>query len=261
MDPLVRLETVVRKAYAYDEHLFSIFHDLEKAYDLTWRYGIIRDLFNIRVRGRIAGYIEEFLLPQRFQVRMDGVVSDEYIHETGAPQDRVLSVTLFPLKIREITHCIWKDNRILVSLNVDNLQILFRHTDLRVIKEKLQEIVHGIYTRASNNGCKFSLGKTKAVHFTNQLTVQLPPSLYFSVNKLYHTVKEKKIFGVTFDSKLSFISHIAQLNVDYTRTLNLMRTVFPNDSLFCKSILQPLAFFYIPTGIYWSVYTLSLGVV
>ena len=87
----------MRKAYAYDKHLISIFYDLEKAYDLTWRYGILRDLFNIGVRGRMAGYMEELLLPQRFQVRMDRVVSEE----TGAAQGGILSVMLFALKIRD----------------------------------------------------------------------------------------------------------------------------------------------------------------
>ena len=48
----------------------------------------------------MAGYIEEFLLPQRFQVRLDGVVSVKYIQETGVPQGGVLSVTLFALKIK-----------------------------------------------------------------------------------------------------------------------------------------------------------------
>ena len=34
----------------------------------------------------------------------------------------------------------------LASLYVDDLQISFRHTDLKVIKEKLQETVHRIET-------------------------------------------------------------------------------------------------------------------
>ena len=45
VDHLVRLETKVRKAYACDKHLISIFYDLNQAYDLIWRYGILRDMF------------------------------------------------------------------------------------------------------------------------------------------------------------------------------------------------------------------------
>ena len=41
-DHLIRLETEIRKALVYDEHLVSVFYDLEKAYDRTWRYGILK---------------------------------------------------------------------------------------------------------------------------------------------------------------------------------------------------------------------------
>ena len=115
----------------------------------------------------------------------------------------------------------------LASLNVDDLQISIRHTDLKIIKDKLQESVQRIETWANNNGFKFSLDKTKAVHFTKKLTVQYPPPIFLH-KKAIPYVTENKFLGVTFDSKLSFSSHIAQLKVDCTRILNLMRTVSSN---------------------------------
>ena len=227
VDHLVRLETEVRRAYAFDEHMISIFYDLEKAYDLTWRYGILRDLFNLGVRGRMAGYIEQFLLPQKFQVRMDGVLSDEYIQETGVPQGGVLSVTLFAVKIRDITDCIKKDNRMLASLYVDDLQVSFRHTDLNVIKHNLQETVKKIETWCNNNGYKFLLDKTKAVHFVNRLTMALSPTI-LPYNRPISYVNEMKFLGIVFDNKLTFASHIAKLKADCTKSLNLMRSVSSN---------------------------------
>ena len=38
-DNLVRLETFIS-----DEHVVAVFFDLEKAYDTTWRYGILKDI-------------------------------------------------------------------------------------------------------------------------------------------------------------------------------------------------------------------------
>ena len=35
-DHLVRLETFIREAFIKNEHLVSVFFDLEKAYDTTW---------------------------------------------------------------------------------------------------------------------------------------------------------------------------------------------------------------------------------
>jgi hypothetical protein len=40
LDHLVRFETFIRNAFAKKEHAVSIFFDLEKAYDTTWKYMI-----------------------------------------------------------------------------------------------------------------------------------------------------------------------------------------------------------------------------
>ena len=40
-DNLIRLETFIRDAFIKKE--YAVFFDLEKAYDTTWRYGILRD--------------------------------------------------------------------------------------------------------------------------------------------------------------------------------------------------------------------------
>ena len=53
-DNLVRLETFIRDAFVKKEHVVAVFFDLEKAYDTTWKYGILRDLQEFGVKGRLA---------------------------------------------------------------------------------------------------------------------------------------------------------------------------------------------------------------
>ena len=43
-DQFVRLESFVREAFIQKQHVTSIFFDLEKAYDTTWKFGILKDL-------------------------------------------------------------------------------------------------------------------------------------------------------------------------------------------------------------------------
>jgi len=43
-DQLVRLESFVREAFINKQHATVIFFDLEKAYDTTWQFGILKDL-------------------------------------------------------------------------------------------------------------------------------------------------------------------------------------------------------------------------
>ena len=60
-DNLVRLETFIRDAFVKKEHVVAVFFDLEKAYDTTWKYGILRDLHEFGVKGRLANFVERFL--------------------------------------------------------------------------------------------------------------------------------------------------------------------------------------------------------
>ena len=53
-DNLVRLETFIRDAFVAKEHVVAVFFDLEKAYDTTWRHGIMRDLHDLGIRGRLS---------------------------------------------------------------------------------------------------------------------------------------------------------------------------------------------------------------
>ena len=52
-DNLVRLETFIRDAFIKKEHVVAVFFDLEKAYDTTWRYGILKDIHKLGLRGRL----------------------------------------------------------------------------------------------------------------------------------------------------------------------------------------------------------------
>ena len=60
-DNLVRLETFIRDAFIKREHVVAVFFDLEKAYDTTWRYGILKDLHNFGMKERLPNFIKSFL--------------------------------------------------------------------------------------------------------------------------------------------------------------------------------------------------------
>ena len=58
------------------KHCVAIFFDLEKAYDTTWKYGIIKDLHDIGLRGRLPNFISNFLSDRSFNVRIGSTLSD-----------------------------------------------------------------------------------------------------------------------------------------------------------------------------------------
>ena len=81
IDHLIRLETFIREAFIKKQHLTAIFFDLEKAYDTTWRYGIMKDLYDLGLRGRLPLFIKNFLLHRNFQ-------STCGIHSFQSPESR-----------------------------------------------------------------------------------------------------------------------------------------------------------------------------
>ena len=66
-DNLVRLETFIRDAFIKKEHVVAVFFDLEKAYDTTWRYGILKDIHKLGLRGRHPTFIENFFADRASQ--------------------------------------------------------------------------------------------------------------------------------------------------------------------------------------------------
>ena len=66
--------------------LAVLLFDLEKAYDTTWRYSILKDIHKLSLRGRLPTFIENFLADRTMQVRVGSSLSDYYDQEQGVPQ-------------------------------------------------------------------------------------------------------------------------------------------------------------------------------
>ena len=172
-DNLVRLETFIRDAFVAKEHVVAVFFDLEKAYDTTWRHGIMRDLHDLGIRGRLATFIENFLADRWIQVRVGSTLSEKFDQAQGVPQGSILSTTLFNIKINSIMDCL--DPKTDGSLYVDDFCMCYRSKSMRTIERHLQQCINRIENWASHNGFKFSKSKTQCVHFCQLRKVHNDP--------------------------------------------------------------------------------------
>ena len=97
LDHLICFETFIREAFIKKEHAVSIyiyiyfFFNLQSAYDTTWKYGIMNDLYDFGIRGRFAYFISAFLNERQFRVRVGDTFSDPHEQERGVPQGSILS--------------------------------------------------------------------------------------------------------------------------------------------------------------------------
>ena len=221
-DNLVRLETFIRDAFIKREHVVAVFFDMEKAYYTTWRYGILKDLHNFGMKGRLPNFIKSFLEDRTIQVRVGSTLSDLYDQEQGVPQGAILSTTLFNVKLNDIINCL--DYKTDGSLYVDDFCICFRSKNMRTIERHLQQCLNRIEDWATGNGFKFSKSKTQCVHFCQQRKIHNDPVLYIYGSQIL-VVAESKFLGVIFDKKLSFIPHIKYLKAKCLKALNLLKVL------------------------------------
>ena len=95
IDDFVRFETSIREALARKKQVLAVFFDLEKAYDTTWKYGILKDLYDLDSRGRLPLFINNFLSNRQFKVKDGSQYSDTFGQENGVPQGSILSPNSF----------------------------------------------------------------------------------------------------------------------------------------------------------------------
>ena len=83
LDRLVRLEPAVRTAFALGKNQISIFFELQKAYDMTWRGAILRDKAAAGLRQFLPKYIEQFFKTRYFKVRVQDYTTKTYCQHNG----------------------------------------------------------------------------------------------------------------------------------------------------------------------------------
>ncbi|GBN82712.1 putative RNA-directed DNA polymerase from transposon BS [Araneus ventricosus] len=79
IDNILLLENSIREAFVSKKHLVSILFDMEKAYDKSWRYGILKDLYGIGFKGNLPIFIQNVLKIRSFSVLIGDTLSDVFI--------------------------------------------------------------------------------------------------------------------------------------------------------------------------------------
>ncbi|GFW94551.1 probable RNA-directed DNA polymerase from transposon X-element [Trichonephila clavipes] len=221
-DNLLQLDTSIREAFVKKQYNISVFFNIKKAYDMSWRFGILRDIYAIDIEGNLPVFIKNFLNHRSFQVRLRSFYSNIFIQEQGVPQGSVLSVLLFIIKINSITPHI--NQGIQCSLYVDDVQISYSSKFLNVAERHIQTTIK-IFTKwAEQNGFVFSTEKTVSVVFKRKRGVFPNPELFIG-RSLIKVVNEVKFQGLIFDQSLRFHLNLKDLKIRSAKALNILKVL------------------------------------
>ena len=222
LDPLLMISREIQNAFAIQNEVIGVFFDLEKAYDTTWRGGILKQLAAWGIGGHMFHFIKEFLTDRYIKVRVGSEFSSLYKQEEGVPQGSVLSVTLFAIAINSLMETL--PVGVQGSLFVDDFAIYCSASSAVEACRKIQVALNAASKWADVNGFRFSPQKTKAIRFTRKRRIEEVPTLFLKGNILPYE-EEVKFLGVILDKKLTFGAHIDDLSNRVKKSLDILKVV------------------------------------
>lgn len=218
-DPALSLEHEIRKAQINKESVVAVFFDIEKAYDMMWREGLLIRLCKIGVTGRMYRWIKDFLLKRFTEVTVGESYSGKYGIENGTPQGSIVSPLLFSIMINEVFSEV--EHGMGLSLFADDGSIWKRGRNVEFIVKKLQSAIGKVEEWSYKWGFKFSADKTKTMFFTRrQIGRGVKLKLY---NHELERVKQFKFLGLWFDERVTWAVHITKVEDKCKKVLNIMR--------------------------------------
>ncbi len=204
MDSLLCLESDIRKAQTNREVVIAVFFDVEKAYDMLWKEGLLIKLQRLGIGGKVYSWILDFLFNRNIQVKVGAEFSEVYTVENGTPQGSVCSPLLFNIMINDIFSNI--DQKIGKSLYADDGALWFRGRNESYVKSKIQDSINEVEKWTNKWGFRLSVSKIQVICFSKKHKIT-PVSL-----KLYSQPLEQmkivRFLGMWFDEKLTWKIHL-----------------------------------------------------
>ncbi len=102
MDAILCLESEIRNAQTNKESVIAVFFDIEKAYDMLWKEGLLIKLNKLGIGGRMYNWVLDFLFDRTIEVRVGKDFSGMHPVENGTPQGSICSPLLFNIMINYI---------------------------------------------------------------------------------------------------------------------------------------------------------------
>jgi hypothetical protein len=161
---LQEIQGNIEKTFHNKQALGLVSLDIAKAYDTTWRPGILKKLQNILCNGNMLNFIKDFLSDRTFQVKINNHLSSIFNQQNGVPQGSTISVTLFLIAINDICENI--NFPVQSTLFADDLNILCRGKNPNSIQLALQNTINSLTLWSSKTGFSFSASKSRYTLFT-----------------------------------------------------------------------------------------------
>ena len=163
----MQLESSINKGFANKESTLAVFLDIQKAFDMLWRKGIIIKLQNMGIYGLIIKWIDNFLTNRKIQVKINNTLSTIYTGQKGVPHGSVISPLLFNIAVNDFPD------------NITGIHISQYADDM-----KIQNALNNVENWCKKWEFKLSALNTSAVLFTRKKDTNLEIYINKTITKL-----------------------------------------------------------------------------
>ena len=197
-----RVEDAVNRG----DYALGVFLDIEGAFDNINFNAIIEALQELQVPPTYVRWIHHMISNRYVTISFCGETIRRRVTK-GCPQGGVLSPLLWNITLNTLLSRLGADSSF-VQAFADDLVILIQGICPNTISGLAQSQLVNIDNWCQTNGLKLSELKTKVVLFTRRRNNTLPVPLKLRGNTINQS-NEAVYLGVTFDAKLSWVSHIS----------------------------------------------------
>ena len=242
IDCLTQFEIDTEAAMSRKEHTIAVFFDLTKAYDMTWKYGVLKKLHESQLRGHLPSFIRNFLSNRKIRVKVENEYSEEHNVIEGIPQGSVLSCTCFALGI---DGCLTNlPHGVKSTLYVDDLMIYFSGKKTNAIERQLQLTIKKLEKWCNETGFRFSPEKTVSMHICRKRNCPKTAHQLTLHNEPIRCKDDHRYLGLIVDNSLRWNKHVKELKRECNARMNLLKllshTTWGADMKTLKMLYQAL---------------------
>lgn len=192
--------------------------DIEGAFDRVWHGALVEKLRTIGVAGELLELLRNYLEKRYLRVVLNGHQSSLQCIGAGVPQGSVLGPLLWNIYINDLINLVPTAMAFADDITISES---FGPVEETLTVSRMNATLRSVITWGHKWQVKFAPQKTKVLVVSRS---QLNIRLSFDEKELTPQ-EEVEVLGVTYDSKLTFRTHIEQLTRTASRKLASLRRI------------------------------------
>ena len=238
VDHLLRLSESVSEGFNRNQFTVAVFLDVEKAFDRVWLDGLRYKLkVDFGLDDQLIRWISSYLNDRQCQIRVNGQLSRPFSPAAGVPQGSVIAPVLFNLFANGMPFD--QQRYRMPSQFADDIALWTTSFNVHHAADQTQSMLDQVANYCTRWRIKLNATKTQMVIFEKSgnfnRAFRRPRHRQATPVRLTlggHQIEPSrcaKFLGVTFDSSLSFNSHVDQVVTRCRQRLNILKALRGTD--------------------------------